>query len=62
MARVSGVECELSILPLYDGQPLIDEMIHSLFEKGFRLVDVAPGFCESETGYALQIDGIFLRM
>jgi FkbM family methyltransferase len=62
MARVSGVECELSILPLYDGQPLIDEMIHSLYEKGLRMVDVAPGFCESETGYALQIDGIFLRM
>jgi FkbM family methyltransferase len=62
MTRVSAVECELSILPLYDGQPLIDEMIRLLYENGLRLVDIAPGFCEDDTGYALQIDGIFLRM
>jgi FkbM family methyltransferase len=62
MNRVSGLECELSILPLYDGQPLIDEMIRLLYESGLRLVDIAPGFCEVDTGYALQLDRIFLGM
>jgi FkbM family methyltransferase len=62
MNRVSCLECELSILPLYHGQPLIDEMIRLLYENGLRLVDIAPGFCEVDTGYALQLDGIFLRM
>jgi FkbM family methyltransferase len=60
--RVAGLECELSILPLYDGQPLIDEMIRSLYKKGFRLVETTPGFFEEDTGYPLQMDGIFLRM
>jgi len=60
--RVTGVECELSILPLYDGQPLIDEMIRSLYQKGFRLVEVTPAFFEEDTGYPLQMDGIFLKM
>jgi hypothetical protein len=60
--RVAGLECELSILPLYDGQPLIDEMIRSLYQKGFRLVEVTPGFFEEGTGYPLQMDGIFLKM
>jgi len=62
MAHVMALECELSLVPLYEGQPLIDEMISTVYQMGFRMVGVAPGFSQPETGYALQFDGTFLRV
>lgn len=61
LARVVGIECELSTVPLYQGQPLIAEMMTLLYEKGFRLIHIAPIFNENATGYTLQMDGIFLK-
>jgi FkbM family methyltransferase len=62
MPQVCAMECELSLVPLYEGQPLIDEMISMVYQMGFRMVSVAPAFSQPETGYALQIDGTFLRI
>ncbi len=44
MSHVAALECELSLVPLYDGQPLIDEMIAMIYQMGFRMVGVAPAF------------------
>jgi FkbM family methyltransferase len=60
--HVRALECELSLVPLYDGQLLIDEMMSMIYQLGFRMVSVAPVFSEPATGYALQIDGTFLRV
>jgi FkbM family methyltransferase len=62
MPRVRALECELSLVPLYDGQPLIDEMIATIYRMGFRMVGVAPAFFQAETGDTLQVDGTFLRV
>jgi FkbM family methyltransferase len=62
LPHVRGLECELSLMPLYGGQPLIDEMITMIYQLGFRMVGVAPVFVAPETGYTLQIDGTFLRV
>ncbi len=61
MRRIDGLECELSLLPLYDGQPLIDEMLGTIYRMGFRMVGVYPAFLAPETNYILQMDGTFLR-
>ena len=63
MPRVSALEIELSLVPLYQGQLLIGEMLAMLYQLGFRMVGVAPKpvFCEPETGYSLQIDGTFVK-
>jgi FkbM family methyltransferase len=61
MPRVSGLECELSLVPLYEGQPLVDQMISMIYQLGFRMVGVAPAFFQPDTGDTLQIDGTFLR-
>lgn len=58
---VKVLECELSLVPLYEGQLLIDEMISMIYKMGFRMVGVAPVFFELETGSALQIDGTFVN-
>jgi hypothetical protein len=62
MSSVRALECELSLVPLYDGQPLIDEMIAMIYRLGFRMVSVALAFSEKDTDYLLQIDGMFLKM
>lgn len=59
--RVVVLEIELTIMPLYDGQPLIDEMIARLRSKGFRLVSLENVFSDPVAGYALQYAGTFIR-
>ena len=44
MPYVKALECELSLVALYEGQPLIDEMITMIYQMGFRMVSVAPVF------------------
>jgi FkbM family methyltransferase len=62
MPHVSALECELSLVPLYEGQALLDELLTSIYRMGFRMVGIAPVFFAKETGYQLQIDGTFLRV
>jgi FkbM family methyltransferase len=61
MPRVCALECELSLVPLYDGQALIDEMVAMIYQMGFRMVGMAPAFFQAKTEDTLQVDGIFLR-
>jgi len=60
-ANILALECELSLIPLYEGQMLIDQMLALIYAMGFRMVGVAPVFLEPETSYMLQVDGIFLK-
>jgi FkbM family methyltransferase len=59
--RVWMVECELSLAPLYDGQPLFSDMLARLAARGFSPAHFEPGFSERETGHCLQVDGIFVK-
>jgi FkbM family methyltransferase len=56
-----GLEVEMSLLPLYEGQPLIREMMDYLEGAGFRLAGLTPGFYDKKSGEMLQVDGIFVR-
>lgn len=62
LPRVHGIQLELSLLPLYEGQVLYREMIDWLAEKGFELWSVMPGFVDQATGRMLQMDGVFFRV
>lgn len=61
LKHASGVLCELSLVPLYEGQHLWREVIDRLELEGFILWAVQKGFTDPRTGQSLQIDGIFLR-
>lgn len=61
LARTSVVECELSVLPLYEGQRSLTEMLLLLNEHGFSLVDLEPGFHNNATGEVLSFDGLLVR-
>lgn len=56
-----GVICELSLVPLYEGQRLWRDIIDRLDQEGFMLWALQRGFTDPRTGQTLQMDGIFLR-
>ena len=61
LSRVKGIQIELSLIPLYQGQLLFKEMLELLNELGYELYAVIPGFADPKTGRLLQMDGIFFR-
>lgn len=58
---VHGIQLEMSLVPLYQGQPLYQEIIEWLADQGFELWNVIPGFLDESNGRLLQFDGIFFR-
>ncbi|MDB4805029.1 FkbM family methyltransferase [bacterium] len=61
LARVAGVQLELSLLPLYDGQMLMPELVEQLTESGFDLWGISPTFADPTSGRMLQVDATFFR-
>lgn len=59
--RISGVQVEMSLIPLYHGQRLYLDVIGYLTSLGFELWNVIPGFTDPRTGRMLQMDGVFFR-
>jgi hypothetical protein len=59
--RIQGVQLELSLVPLYEGEALFMPLVDCLARKGFDLWALIPGFIDMETGRTLQVDGIFFR-
>lgn len=61
LPRLVGVQLEMSLRQLYQGQSLWKEVIASLEAAGFELWALVPGFFDPATGRMLQCDGIFFR-
>jgi FkbM family methyltransferase len=61
LAHIGTIQVEMSLTPLYQGGPLLDEMCELLHNKGYSLVSIEPGFSDKKTGRLLQVDGTFHR-
>jgi FkbM family methyltransferase len=61
MQRAAFLEMELSFVPLYEGQTLIEESLRRADELGFRLAMAEPLFPDHASGAALQMNGMFVR-
>jgi FkbM family methyltransferase len=61
LERLTGLQVELSTVPLYEGAPLAADLILDLDARGFALMGIEPGFSDAETGRMLQFDGLFYR-
>ena len=62
LSRAAGIQIELSLIPLYDGEHLFHPMLHDLEERGYDLWSVVPGFVAPDTNRLLQLDAIFFRV
>jgi FkbM family methyltransferase len=61
LERLLGLQLEMSIFPLYEDQPALDEMIGSLRKRGFRLWFLQRGLADFKIGKTFEVDGIFFR-
>jgi FkbM family methyltransferase len=61
MGRVAFIELELSLVPLYEGQVLLPEMMQAVAAMGFTPIALEPGFADEREGRLLQMDGLFVR-
>lgn len=61
LGSIEVIESEMSVVPLYEGQPLCHEMIDYLYSLGFELAWLEQGFTDPKTGQLLQFDGLFVR-
>jgi FkbM family methyltransferase len=61
LKNAQGVLCELSLVPLYEGQRLWLEIIDRLKSEGFTLWSIQQGFTDPRDGRTLQVDAIFFR-
>ena len=59
--KIKGVMLEMSLISLYENEPLIAEAITMMSEKGFTLVFIEPEFIANDTGQQLQVNGFFFR-
>jgi FkbM family methyltransferase len=61
LKRGIGLQLELSLVPLYQGETLFQPMLERLDKLGFELWSVIPGFVDKGSGRLLQVDGVFFR-
>jgi FkbM family methyltransferase len=61
LKKAVGLQLELSLIPLYDGQALYQEMVMKLKSLGFELWGISPAFTEPISGRLLQVDATFFR-
>src|SRR5205814_270565 len=61
LQSVTVIQVELSLVPLYEGQALMHDIVELLRGRGYDLADVHPAFIDPRDGRVLQLDGLFLR-
>jgi len=61
LGRITAIQTELTLVPLYAGQRLFDEMRAWIEGMGFELYALFPGYVDEHTGQTLQLDGFFVR-
>ena len=61
IGQIAGLQLELSLVPLYQGQRLFGEMVDQLKADGFELWAIWQSFIDSRNGRLLQIDATLFR-
>jgi hypothetical protein len=56
-----GVRTEMSLVALYEGQALMDEIAELICRHGFELWLIEPGFHDPHSRRLLQLDGVYFR-
>ena len=61
LPHILGFELEMSLVPIYDGESLIEDLISFSRSHGFLPVWLIHGYKHPFTKHLLQVDGIFIN-
>ncbi|MBU1344224.1 MAG: FkbM family methyltransferase, partial [Proteobacteria bacterium] len=61
LSHINTIQMEMSLVPLYEGELLFNEMCFLMSKKGYTLIAIKSGFSDPKTGQTLQVDGFFHR-
>jgi FkbM family methyltransferase len=61
LEHIDTVQLEMSLVPLYQGELLFNEMYEYLRRRHYSLVSIEPVYFGDVPGQVLQVDGIFHR-
>lgn len=61
LPRLAGLQLELSLVPLYEGETTWLAMIEELARHGFEPRLIIPGYFDRHLERLLQVDGVFFR-
>lgn len=62
LERISGIQLEVSLTPLYRGQPCIEEVVPFLRGQGFQVFGVWPGRgIRGKAHQVFEVDFIFIK-
>jgi hypothetical protein len=59
--RLTGIQLEMSLLPLYREETGFQAMLERLQALGFELHLVLPGYFARKLARQVEIDGVFIR-
>lgn len=62
LSNIVGLQLEMSLTPLYEGEAPAESLIALARDHGFTLVWIQHGFKDSSTQQLLQVDGLFFRL
>jgi len=62
LKNATGVLCEVSLVPLYDGQRLWLDILERLNQEGFSLWAIQKAFVDESNGRQLQANAIFFKI
>jgi hypothetical protein len=61
LRKLHGLQVEMSLVPLYEGQKLFPEMDTQIKGYGFDLWGLDPVLIDEQTGRVLQFDALYMR-
>lgn len=61
LERTVGLQLELSLTPLYEGETLFQPMLEYVCGLDFDIWALTPAFIDKRNGRLLQVDGVFFR-
>jgi len=61
LERCCGIQLELSVQPLYDGEDTLEDMLGFVRELGYEPASLSNSFANPSSKRLLQIDAIFFR-
>jgi FkbM family methyltransferase len=61
LPKITLIQCELSLVPLYADQKLFIDMHNKIESFGFKMWSIRSGFTNGKNGRTLQVDAVYVN-